>query len=142
MEQRVSLITLGVRDMEQSRGFYEKLGWVASDANSNAGVTFFQMGGLILGLYGLEALAEEAGQTPGSGFGGFSLGHNVRTRPDVDALLTQAEAAGARILSPARDMFWGGYSGYFADPDGHAWEIAWNPFFPIADDGTISLPET
>ena len=142
MEQRVSLITLGVRDMERSRHFYEKLGWVASDANSNAEVTFFQMGGIILGLYGLEALAEETGQIPGSGFSGFSLGHNVRSKLDVDTLLGHAEAAGARILSPAKDMFWGGYSGYFADPDGHSWEIAWNPFFPIADDGTVSLPET
>lgn len=139
MEQRLSLVTLGVRDMAKSRAFYEKLGWVADAKAGNEQVTFFQLGGIILGLYGLEALAEDAHQTVGSGFGGITLAHNARTKDEVDDLLAEAEAAGARILKPAEEVFWGGYSGYFADPDGHAWEIAWNPFFPIAEDGSIRL---
>ncbi|NQW01096.1 MAG: VOC family protein [Rhodospirillales bacterium] len=140
MEQRLSLISLGVKDMANSRAFYEKLGWVAS-ASSTADVTFFQLGGLILGLYGLGALAAEAGQSPGSGFDGITLAHNARSKAEVDTLLAEAKAAGGQILKPAEEVFWGGYSGYFADPDNHAWEIAWNPFFPIADDGTISMPD-
>ncbi len=139
MEQRLSLVTLGVRDMAKSRAFYEKLGWQADEKAGNEQVTFFQLGGIILGLYGLDALAKDAHQTPGSGFGGITLAHNARTKDEVDALLAEAQAVGARILKPAEDVFWGGYSGYFADLDGHAWEIAWNPFFPIAEDGSIRL---
>jgi uncharacterized glyoxalase superfamily protein PhnB len=96
---------------------------------------------MVLGLYGREALAEDA-QVPsaGSGFGGITLAYNVRAREEVDAVLKEAEAAGGRILKPAHDVFWGGYSGYFADPDGHPWEVAWNPEWTIADDGSVQLP--
>lgn len=141
MEQRLSLVTLGVRDVAQARGFYERLGWKASGASS-AEVAFFQIGGLALGLYGCESLAADMGvQCDGSGFSGFALAYNVREMHDVDAVLREAESAGARILKLAEDTFWGGRSGYFADPDGHPWEVAWNPGFPLHEDGTLSVPE-
>jgi len=140
MEPRISLVTLGVADMARARGFYETLGWRASGPAE--GVTFFQAGGMILSLYGRDSLAEDAHLPPGgSGFGGITLAYNVRERADVDRTLTEAQAAGATILKPGEDVFWGGYSGYFADPDGHPWEVAWNPFFPLAEDGSIRLPE-
>ena len=120
MEPRISLITLGVADMARARRFYETLGWRASGPGE--GVTFFQAGGMILSLYGREALAADAHlPAEGSGFGGITLAYNVRERADVDRVLTEAKAAGAIILKPAEDAFWGGYSGYFADPDGHPW---------------------
>jgi uncharacterized protein len=140
MEPRISLITLGVADMPRARRFYEALGWRASGASSE-GVTFFQLGGLILSLYGRAALAEDAHlPADGAGFGGVTVAYNVRERAEVDAVLEEARLAGATILKPGEDVFWGGYSGYFADPDGHPWEVAWNPHFPIQDDGTIRLP--
>jgi predicted lactoylglutathione lyase len=139
MEPRISLITLGVADIARARRFYETLGFTASAA-SNEHVAFFQAGGTALGLYGREALAEDAHVKNGGGFGGITLGHNVRERVDVDRVLAEAHAAGGAILKPAQDVFWGGYSGYFADPDGHAWEVAWNPHFPLAEDGTLALP--
>jgi catechol 2,3-dioxygenase-like lactoylglutathione lyase family enzyme len=141
MEPRISLITLGVADMPRARRFYEALGWRASGASSE-GVTFFQLGGLILSLYGRTALAEDARlPAEAAGFGSVTLAYNVRERTDVDRVLDEARAAGATILKPGEDVFWGGYSGYFADPDGHPWEVAWNPHFPILDDGTIRLPD-
>lgn len=141
MEPRLSLITLGVTDMARSRTFYERLGWTAS-AMSNDDVTFFQAGGVVFGLYGHAALAADAnvaefGVPP---YRGVSVAYNGRDKAEVDAVLAEAEAAGATIVKPAEEVFWGGYSGYFADPDGHLWEVAWNPGFPIADDGSISLP--
>lgn len=140
MEQRLSMVTLGVDDLARARAFYESgLGWRPSSA-SNDQVVFFQLGGIVLGLYGREALAAEANQSPGSGFGGVALAHNVRDKAEVDAVLATAEAAGARILKAAEDTFWGGHSGYFADPDGHVWEVAWNPFWPIAVEGSVTLP--
>jgi predicted lactoylglutathione lyase len=140
MEPRLSLVTLGVADIAVARRFYETLGWRAG-APSNEHVTFFQLGGMILGLYGREALAEDAGLPPQSaGFGGMTLGYNVRERGDVDRVMSEARMAGGVIPMPARDVFWGGYSGYFADPDGHVWEVAWNPGFTILDDGSIRLP--
>ena len=140
MEPRLSLITLGVADMPRARRFYEALGWRASAASSE-GVTFFQLGGLILSLYGRSALAEDARlSAEAGGFGGVTIAHNVRERTDVDRVLDEARAAGATILKSGEDVFWGGYSGYFADPDGHPWEVAWNPHFPILDDGTVQLP--
>jgi catechol 2,3-dioxygenase-like lactoylglutathione lyase family enzyme len=140
MEPRISLITLGVADMPRARRFYEALGWRASGASSE-GVTFFQLGGLILSLYGRAALAEDAHlPAEAAGSGGVTLAYNVRERTDVDRVLDEARAAGATVLKPGEDVFWGGYSGYFADPDGHPWEVAWNPHFPILDDGTIRLP--
>lgn len=141
MEPRISLITLGVADMAVSRAFYEALGWRAS-AQSNDEVTFFQAGGMILGLYGRAALAEDAEMDDSKpGFSGIALAYNGRDKAEVDAVLDDAVAAGATLIKAAVDVFWGGYSGYFADPDGHLWEVAWNPFFPIAQDGAISLPD-
>ncbi|PWC43520.1 VOC family protein [Azospirillum sp. TSO22-1] len=140
MEPRLSLVTLGVADVARSRAFYERLGFVASPASQDS-VAFFPAGGVVLALYGRDALAEDAHlPAAGSGFGGITLAHNVRRREDVAAVLAEAEAAGGRILKPAQDVFWGGHSGYFADPDGHPWEVAWNPFFPLAADGRIELP--
>jgi hypothetical protein len=141
MEQRVSLITLGVRDLVRSREFYERLGWRRSMAGAK-GVAFFQAGGLALSLYPREHLARDAQiESAGQGFCGVSLAYNTRTREEVDAVLAQAEAAGATILKRAQDAFWGGYVGYFADPDGFLWEIAWNPSFSMAEDGSIRVPD-
>ena len=141
MEQRLSMVTLGVVDLARARRFYEAgLGWTPSGASCDQ-VAFFQVGGVVLGLYPREALAEDAKVAPdGSGFGGIALAYNGRTRDEVDRVLAKAEAAGATILKPAQDVFWGGYSGYFADPDGHPWEVAWNPDWPIDDDGMVRLP--
>ena len=140
MEQRLSIVTLGVRDVARSRRFYEELGWRASGAGDGS-IVFFQAGGIALALYGREALAADAGLSDeGGGFGGIVLAHNVRSRDEADALLVQAEAAGGRILKPAEDAFWGGYSGCFADPDGHVWEVAWNPHFALTPEGDVRLP--
>ena len=143
MEQRLSLVTLGVADVARARRFYEQgLGWTASKAGNDS-VVFFQLGGMILALFGRAALAEDA-RLPdpgGAGFGGIALAYNVRRREEVDAVLAEAASAGGRILKPAEDAFWGGYSGYFADPDGHVWEVAWNPQFRLQDDGSLELPD-
>ncbi len=141
MEQRLSLVTLGVADLARSRRFYEEgLGWRASGASAES-VVFFQLGGVALALWGREALAEDARLPgPGSGFGDIALAHNVRTREEVDTVLARAQAAGGRILKPAEDAVWGGYTGYFADPGGHLWEVAWNPHFTLRDDGSLQLP--
>ena len=139
MEQRLSLVTLGVADLERARRFYEDgLGW--RRGNEHPEVVFYQVGGAVLALFSREALAADA-RIPAadSGFGGITLAYNARTRAEVDAVLAQAEAAGAKILKPAEDAFWGGYSGYFADPDGHPWEVAWNPEWTLADDGSVRL---
>jgi catechol 2,3-dioxygenase-like lactoylglutathione lyase family enzyme len=140
MEQRLSLITLGVADVARSRRFYEALGWRASGASQPDEVAFFQLGGIALALWRRAELARDAGVPDGSGFGGVALAHNTRTRGEVDAVLDEARAAGARILKPAGETFWGGYAGYFADPDGHPWEVAWNPHFPLRPDGGLRLP--
>jgi hypothetical protein len=140
MESRLSLVTLGVTDIRRSRAFYEALGWKASSA-SNEHVTFFHGAGVVLALFGRDALAEDANlPADGTGFRGISLAHNVRTKEEVAALLLEAERAGARIVKPAQDVFWGGHSGYFADPDGHLWEIAWNPIFGLNAQGAVVLP--
>jgi len=140
MEPRISLITLGVRDVARARAFYEALGFVASSASSES-VAFFQAGGAALGLFGWDSLAEDARVEPsGEGFRGVSFAHNVRDKADVAAVLAAAESAGGRIVKPAQDVFWGGHNGYFADPDGHLWEVAWNPYFPLTDDGSLQLP--
>jgi catechol 2,3-dioxygenase-like lactoylglutathione lyase family enzyme len=140
MEQRLSAVTLGVADLERPRRFYEEgLGW--QRGNRHPEVVFFQLGGLILALFSRQALAEDAGLAEaGSGFGGFTLAYNTRSREEVDAVMVEAEAAGAGILKPAQDTFWGGYAGYFADPDGHLWEVAWNPHFTLGEDGSLRLP--
>jgi uncharacterized protein len=141
MEQRISLITLGVSDLERSRVFYERLGWQRSVREAD-GVVFFQAGGMALALYPRADLAKDANLSPeGRGFVRVTLSYNARSRAEVDAVLAEARAAGAKLLKPAQEAFWGGYSGYFADPDGFPWEVAWNPSFPIAPDGSLSLPE-
>lgn len=143
MEPRLSLVTLGVEDLARSRRFYEQgLGWKPSSAGDHENVVFYPLGGMALALYGRAALAADANlkDTGSNGFGGITLAHNVRTREEVDAVLARARQAGARILKPAQDVFWGGYSGYFADPDGHPWEVAWNPHFKLAADGSLQLP--
>jgi catechol 2,3-dioxygenase-like lactoylglutathione lyase family enzyme len=141
VQQRISLITLGVADLDRSRAFYEKLGWKRAMKGA-AGIAFFQAGGMALALYPRDRLAADAGVPPDSeGFRGFALAYNAQRREEVDAVLAEAEAAGATILKKARDAAWGGYSGYFADPDGIAWEVAWNPQFAIAADGAIRLPD-
>ncbi len=138
MEQRLSLVTLGVADLERSLRFYEALGW--ERGNQNPSVVFFQLNGMILALWSRSALAEDAGLAPNErGFGGIALAYNARSRDDVDAVLAEAECAGARILKSAKDTFWGGYSGYFADPDGHPWEVAWNPEWTLTKKGDVKL---
>lgn len=140
MEQRISLVTLGVGDLSRSVAFYEALGWRRSVRQAE-GVAFFQMGGMAFGLYPLDSLAADAGVSAGrSGFPGFALAHNTRTREDVDAVLAEVAAKGGKIVKPAEEVFWGGYSGYFADPDGFLWEVAWNPGFVMHEDGGIELP--
>ena len=141
MEQRLSIITLGVSDLKRSREFYERLGWHRSMAKAE-GIVFFQAGGMALALYPRHELAKDADISgEGSGFCGISLAYNARTRAEVDTVLAEATAAGAKLLRPAQEAFWGGYSGYFSDPDGFPWEVAWNPSFAIAKNGSIRLPE-
>ena len=139
MEQRLSVATLGVADLERSRRFYEEgLGWRRD--NDHAEVVFFQLGGTVLALYSRHLLAADAEVADdGRGFDGVTLAYCTRTREEVDAVLARAAEAGAKLLKPAQNTFWGGYSGYFADPDGHAWEVAWNPDWTIETDGSVSL---
>ncbi len=138
MDQRVSVITLGVKDLAKSRAFYEALGWKRG-GHSNDHVAFFQAAGIIIGLWSKEALAEEAGVKLGKNFGGIALAQNVPDRASVDRVLVEVQRAGGTIVSPASDKFWGGYSGYFTDLDGYPWEIAWNPGFTITRDGKTLL---
>jgi len=140
MEQRVSIITLGVGSLERSREFYERLGWRRAMPDAE-GIVFFQAGGMAVALYPRQDLAKDANVGPGGhGFGGFTLAYNARTRDEVDAVLADAVAAGGRVVKPAKDAFWGGYSGYFSDPDGFLWEVAWNPSFAIDEKGSLRLP--
>lgn len=139
MEQRLSLVTLAVADLPRARDFYARLGWCEATA-SNAAIAFFDLGGFALALYGRDALAAEVGVDPaGAGFGGVTLAHNVRTVARVDAILAEATDAGGRLVRPASTTSWGGYSGWFADPDGHLWEVAHNPFFPLDARGRLGL---
>lgn len=138
MDQRISLITLGVDDLARAREFYERgLGWVPKSAPD--GVVFYQLPGIAMALFGRGDLAEDAHHPVDGRFSGITIAINQRTEADVDAVLAQAEASGATILKPAERVFWGGYSGYFADPDGHVWEVAMNPQWTINDDGTVSI---
>jgi predicted CoA-binding protein/catechol 2,3-dioxygenase-like lactoylglutathione lyase family enzyme len=141
MEPRLSFVTLGVADVARSRAFYEKLGFKASSA-SNENVTFFDAGGVVLALFGRDALAADAGVTSdGRGFPGIAMAHNVRTEAEVADVLAEAEAAGAKVLKPSQKAFWGGQTGYFTDPDGHVWEVAYNPFMPLDGRGVVTLPD-
>jgi len=138
MEQRVSLITLGVADLARARSFYEALGWHGQESEETV---FFQAGGAVVVLWGVEKLAADAGVEVGpAGFGGIVLAHNMRSRSEVDEVLATAERAGAVVTRPAAETFYGGYAGCFTDPDGHVWEIAHNPGFTLAEDGSLILP--
>ncbi|MBC9713403.1 VOC family protein [Streptomyces sp. TRM66268-LWL] len=140
MEQRITLITLGVTDLARSKRFYEALGWRGQEVEETV---FFQAGGLGFVLWSRDKLAADSGVSPGTagGFGGIVLAHNVRSDKEVDELLTSAERAGARVTKPAAVNVVGFYSGAFADPDGHVWEVAHNPGFPLAEDGSLTLPD-
>ncbi|MET8527989.1 VOC family protein [Micromonospora sp. NPDC005172] len=140
MEQRITLITLGVADIARAKAFYEQLGWRGQEVE---GTVFIQAGGLALVLWGRDKLAADAGiDDPGTdGFGGVTLAQNVRSRAEVDEVIATATTAGATVTKPAQETFYGGYAGYFADPDGHLWEIAWNPGFTLAEDGSLTVPD-
>ena len=139
--QRVTLITLGVDDLERSKAFYGALGWVAHPSSQQT-VVFYQMHGSVLGLFGRAALAKDQGREGAPlGTGAMTLAQNFATEADVDAAYALALEAGATALKAPEKVFWGGYSGYFADPDGHVWEIAMNPFWPLNEDGSLTLPD-
>ncbi len=132
MEARISMITLGVDDIKKSTEFYQNGLGLPLSKNSNPHISFFELNGAWLALFAKDALAKDANVPAHSeGFPGVTIAHNVRNKEEVDSVLTIAQKAGARINKPAADTFWGGYSGYFSDPDGHLWEVAWNPHFSI-----------
>ncbi|MBW3613937.1 MAG: VOC family protein [Actinobacteria bacterium] len=137
MEQRVSLITLGVADAARARRFYESLGW--SGESPDGDVVFFQTGGLVLALWSRDKLAVDSGVIDSGGWGGITLAYNVSSTTEVDAVLREAEAAGATIARAGAPTFWGGYSGVFIDPDGHPWEVAHNPAWRLNEDGSVRL---
>ncbi len=139
MEQRISVVTIGVTNLAISQRFYENgLGWTIGSTAEQ--IKFFQLNGLIFALYPIDALAEDA-QVPNkrAGFSGITLAYCARSKEEVKEVLKRAENAGARITKPAQDVFWGGYSGYFADPDDHLWEVAYNPFWKIDEKGNVNL---
>ena len=140
MEQRLSLVTLGVRDLERARGFYEAIGW-ATRARPDDDVAFFQAGGMVVALWGRDQLAEDSGVDDAGGWGGVTLANNVRSPDEVDAVIAEARAAGASIPRDGAETFWGGYSGVFVDPDGHPWEVAHNPHWTLREDGSVVLPD-
>ena len=139
MEQRLSLVTLGVSSLPRARAFYEALGW-SSGAEPDSQIVFFQAGGMIVALWSREELAADSGVSDSGGWGGVTLAHNVHSPQEVDLILAQAEAAGATVVRAGAETFWGGYSGVFVDPDGHPWEVAHNPHWTLADDGAVVLP--
>lgn len=140
MEQRLSLISLGVTDLARSKAFYRDLGWRGQEVQETV---FFQAGGSVLVLWARDKLAADSGlaDVPTHGFGGITLAQNVRSRPEVDDIMRAAEQAGAVITKAAVETFYGGYAGVFTDPDGHPWEIAHNPGFTLTDDGSLVLPD-
>jgi uncharacterized protein len=138
VEQRVSLITLGVADVARARAFYEALGWKPG-AQPGDDVVFFQAGGMIVALWGRDQLAEDSGVEDSGGWGGVTLAYNVGSPGEVDAVIAEAEAAGATIPRHGAPTFWGGYSGVFVDLDGHPWEVAHNPSWTIHEDGSVTL---
>lgn len=137
MEQRVSLITLGVRDIGRARQFYDALGWEGQSPDGE--VVFYQAGSMIFALWGRDLLAEDSVVLDSGGWGGVTLAYNVRERGEVDEVLAEAEAAGAKIARPAAETEWGGYSGVFIDPEGHPWEVAHNPGWRIDETGAVHL---
>jgi len=138
MEQRVSLITLGVTDLARARRFYEALGW-SSPSAADEGVVFFQAGGMVLGLWDRAMLARDSAAADSGGWGGVTLALNLRSPGEVDAVIEEARAAGAAVGREPAETFWGGYSGLFTDPDGHPWEVAHNPGWTLLDDGSVRL---
>ncbi len=137
--QRVTLITLGVADLAAAKAFYGRLGW--REHGANAGVAFYQMHGAVLALFGRDDLAKDQGREGARlGTGAVTLAQNFATEAEVDAAFAAALAAGGTALKAPEKVFWGGYSGYWADPDGHVWEVAMNPFWPLAEDGSLTLP--
>jgi catechol 2,3-dioxygenase-like lactoylglutathione lyase family enzyme len=138
MDQRLSLVTLGVRDLPRARAFYEGLGW-SSGAAPGDDVVFFQAGCMIVALWDRERLTEDSAVRDGGGWGGVTLAYNARSPEEVDAVISEARAAGATIAREPGETFWGGYSAIFIDPEGHPWEVAHNPRWTIADDGSVSL---
>jgi uncharacterized protein len=139
VEQRVSLVTLGVADVERARRFYEGLGWTTRAAPGDD-VVFFQAGGMVVALWGRDRLAEDSGVADAGGWGGVTFAYNTRSPAEVDSVIAEARAAGAQIPREPGETFWGGYSGMFVDPDGHPWEVAHNPRWTIRDDGATELP--
>jgi len=138
MEQRLSLITLGVRDLKRARAFYDALGWQAASEEHAQSMVPYNLNGMAIGLFGWDDLAADAGVPPdGQGFRGVALAYNVRAKEEVGQILAAVAQAGGRIVKPAQDTFWGGHAGYFADPDGHLWEVAFNPYAPLAPDGSF-----
>lgn len=138
MDQRLSLVTLGVADLDRARAFYTALGW-HSETPPEQGVAFFQSGGMVVALWGRADLAEDSGVADPGGWGGVTLAHNVRSPREVDAVIEEARAAGATIAREPGETFWGGYSGVFVDPDGHPWEVAHNPRWTLRDDGSLEI---
>jgi predicted lactoylglutathione lyase len=138
MDQRVSLVTLGVRDLARARAFYEALGWTTG-AMPDDDTVFFQAGGSIVALWSREKLAEDSAVEDGGGWGGITLAYNTRSPEEVDAVLREAEAAGGTVARWGAEAFWGGYTGLFIDPEGHPWEVAHNPHWTVHDDGSVSL---
>jgi len=138
MEQRLSLITLGISDLDRARNFYEALGW-KTGASPDDDVAFFQAGGMIVALWGRAKLADDSAVTEGSGWGGITLAYNTRSQKEVDEVIEEARAAGATIGREPAETFWGGYSAVFIDPDGYPWEVAHNPNWTIEEDGSVKL---
>lgn len=138
MEARITMVSLGVRDLVKATAFYETvLGWEKTRA-SNDSISFFLLNGILLGLYGWEPLAGDAGvPSEGVGFRGVALAYNTRSKEEVDTVFRELEEKGATIVKAPDDVFWGGYSGYFSDPDGHLWEVAWNPYLPLDEEGNV-----
>ena len=138
MDQRLSLITLGVADLGRARRFYEALGW-HTNAGPGDDVVFFQANGMVIALWSREQLAEDSGVEDAGGWGGITLAYNTRSPQEVDAVIEEARAAGAAIPREPGETFWGGYSAMFVDPDGHPWEVAHNPRWTIGEDGGVTI---
>jgi predicted lactoylglutathione lyase len=142
MSAYITLITLGVADLARATSFYEMLGFVRSKRASQESVSFFQAGPVVLALWGRDAQRDDAlARDIWTGNGGIAVAQNLASEAEVDAMMALAEKAGAHILKSAAKTFWGGYDGYFADPDGHVWEIAYNPFWELTADGSVRLPD-
>lgn len=141
LERRISIVTLGVEDVSRATAFYERLGWVRSSV-SQPTITFIQLKGVVLALFSRQSLAEDAGiENSPKGFSGMTLAHNAGSDAEVDSIFAFALSVGAQSVKPPHKVFWGGYSGYFADPDGHLWEVAHNPYVTMDENGHLQLPE-